>query len=183
MSISRFGDNLREELKGRGKRMLRSMLAAVAVVGYEARECIRFRGREAADGSADEDLAEQYGVIGVLSRPPRGHGRAILAHIGGESSHAVIVASKDDDTRAAIIGAVGLDWDEVIVHNSKTVLKITRDGEVLIGRVGGDFKAVATEDHTHPVPALVGQATYSTEDDPLARTGRPDAVSEDTKVT
>ena len=117
---------------GRGQRMLRSMLSAVSLVAYEARECMRFRGREAADGSADEDTAEQYGVIGVVSRPPKGRGRAVLAHIGGDSNHAVIVATKDDETRTAIIDAVGLDWDEVIIHSSQLVIKISRD-EVLIG--------------------------------------------------
>ena len=183
MSVSRFGYNLRDELKGRGKRMLRSMLSAVAIVAYEARECVRFRGREAADGSADEDIAEQYGVIGLVSRPPKGRGRSVLAHIGGESSHAVIVASKDDETRIQIVDTVGLDWDELIVHNSLRVIKLTKNGDILIGAPNGQFKAVALADHTHTVPMVVGQASYSANQDPAARTGKPDKVSKDTKVT
>ena len=183
MSVSRYRDRFREEIKSQGARMVRSMLSTVAIIAYEARERIGYHGREAADGSADTDTAEHYGVIGLLSRPPKGRGRAILAHIGAEAGHPVVIATRDDDTRTAIIDAAGLDWDEVIVHNSTRILKLTRDGEVLVGRLGGDFKRVATEDHTHAVPALVGEATYAAGDDPVARTGSPDAVSEDTKVT
>jgi hypothetical protein len=182
MKVSRFGQKFRDEVKDRGKRMLRSMLSTVAITAYEARERITYQGREAADGSADTDTAEHYGVIGVLSRPPKGRGRAIVAHIGGEAEHPVVIATTDDETRTAIISAVGLDWDEIIVHSSSRILKVTKD-DVLIGRVGGDFGKVAMADHTHALPALIGQATYASEDDPTARTGRPDSVSEDTKVT
>ena len=132
MSVSRHQSSFRDEIIGRGKRVLRSMLSTVALVAYEASERVTFRGREAADGSADEDSAEQYGTIGVISRPPKGRGRAILAHIGGDSGHAVIVACKDDETRTAIVDAVGIDWDEVIIYNSKLIIKVAKD-EVLIG--------------------------------------------------
>ena len=60
MSVSRHQSSLRDEIIGRGKRVLRSMLSTVALVAYEASERVTFRGREAADGSADEDSAEQY---------------------------------------------------------------------------------------------------------------------------
>lgn len=183
MSVSRYLDRFREEYKGRATRMVRSMLSAVAIAAYEAGERIAYRGREAADGSADEDLAEHYGVIGLVSRPPKGRGRAILAHVGAEAGHAVIIATKDDDTRTAIINTVGLDWDEVIVHNSLLIMKFTSEGKVLIGMPDGTFKAVATEDHTHALPLLAGQATYTENEDPTARTGPPDKVSKDIKVT
>ena len=163
MSVTRHRSAFRNQLMGRGQRMLRSMLSAVSLVAYEARECVRFRGREAANGSADEDTAEQYGVIGVISRPPEGRGRAVLAHIGGDSSHRVIIASKDDETRAAIVEAIGIDWDEVIVHNSKSIIKVTKDGEVLIGNVNDPaaFEPLVKRSefvgHTHGPGTFVGQ--------------------------
>ena len=81
------------------------------------------------------------------------------------------------------IDAIGLDWDEFIAHNSLRVIKLTKDGDILIGMPNGQFKAVALADHTHTVPMLVGQATYSVNQDVAARTGTPDQVSKDTKVT
>ena len=183
MSVSRHHTRFRKRYKDPETRTLRSMLSEVAIDAYEARARIAYRGREAADASRDQDVAEQYGVIGLVSRPPEGRGRAVLAHIGGEAARAVVVACKDEDTRTAIIKVAGLDWDEVIVHNSKVIIKVTKDGEVLIGAPGGDFKRVALEGHTHPVPALIGQASYGPAQDSTARTGPPDRVSEDTRVT
>ncbi len=133
MSVSRHFDKFRKTYKDGAVRMVRSMLSAVAIVAYEAGERIGYTGREAADGSADTDVADHYRVIGFISRPPKGKGRAVLAHIGGESGHPAVIATSDDGTRAAIIDSAKLDWDEVIVHNSRTVIKITNDGEVLIG--------------------------------------------------
>ena len=175
-------DKFRDEILGRVSRTLGSMLSTVAIVAYEAGEAIAYRGRESA-GGADEDVAPQFGVIGLASRPPEGRGRAVLAHLGGEASDAVVIATSDDETRRAIVATAGLDWDELILHNSLRVVKFTRDGDILIGEPGGQFKKVATEDHTHSVPRLVGQASYGGGQDPAARTGPPDKVSTDTKVT
>ena len=183
MSVTRHQSSFRDEIIGRGKRALRSMLSTVALVAYEASERVTFRGRESADGSADEDSAEQYGTIGVISRPPKGRGRAILAHIGGDAGHAVVIASKDDETRTVIVETIGIDWDELIAHNSIRVIKLAKNGDIFIGQPDGDFKRVATEDHTHGLPTIVGQASYGPGTDPSARTGKPDKVSEDTKVT
>ena len=68
MSVSRQMSRFRRENKDPAARRMRSMVSSVAIDAYTARD-ILYKGREAADGSVDSDSAEEYGVIGVASKP------------------------------------------------------------------------------------------------------------------
>lgn len=136
------------------------------------------------DGDETErDDLDVFQGIGFASRPPDGAAAECVAVAVNARDHHVIVATRDASTTQAVIAEVQLEMDETVVFTSNSIVKITADGEVMLGRIGGDFKRVALEGHTHPLPALSGTTTYSTVQDPTAKTFGPDSISDDTKVT
>lgn len=122
----------------------------------------RVLGYDPGDGGAEDAEVEIFGGIGITARPPSGsRPEAIVLTVGGVR-HRVIIATRDEDTRQAVVAQAGLEPDELIVFTSKAMFKITAAGEVLIGAPGGEFKEVALADHKHPLPTIVGQAEYGT---------------------
>ncbi len=109
-------------------------------------------GHEDFDGNIETDEVEVFPGVGLWGRPKSSHRvEAIALKVGGESGHAVIVATRNQDG-VRLLGAI--EEDETVVFTSTTMVKIAADGQVLIGRIGGEFKAVATEDHRHSVSGL-----------------------------
>ncbi|WP_428264914.1 phage baseplate assembly protein domain-containing protein [Haliangium sp.] len=136
------------------------------------------------DNEGEEtDELELFAGVGLAARPPSGaNAEAIACAVNGRDQH-VIVATRDADTLRAVVATVGLEADETVVFTSRAAVKITADGEVLIGRIGGEFKAVALADHTHRVPAITGQASYAPGPPAGPDTGPSGSNSSDTKVT
>ena len=141
-------------------------------------------GRESLDGDIADDVMDAFSPVGIIGRPAAAaRVEAAVAFIGADGTHPVDLAFLDS-TRRDVIAAVKLEADETIVYSSQSMVKITKDGEVLIGRIGGEFKAVALADHSHTIPDLApgSQASYAPGTTGPATSG-PDSVSDDAKVT
>lgn len=137
----------------------------------------------ADDEGEETDEIELFAGVGIAARPPaEANAEAIACAVNGRDQH-VLVATRDADTLRIVVAAVGLEVDETLVFTSKAAVKITADGEVLIGRIGGAFKAVALADHTHKVPAITGQASYAPGPPVGPDAGPSNSNSNDTKVT
>jgi hypothetical protein len=89
------------------------------------------------DGKVESDEAEVFPGVGVFARPLASDTtEVILLKVGGASGHAVIVATRNQDGIKRI-GA--LAPDETIIFNSTIAVKLTADGAIQIGSVGGPY--------------------------------------------
>ncbi len=116
--------------------------------------------------------AETFSGIGFYARPPStGKPEAIVLMVG-DASAPVVVAVRDEKTRAAIAGA--LAEDESAVFNTKAIVHVKADGTIEARSASGVAKSLATKDdidalkswaltHTHPAP---GGATSAPTDPP-----------------
>ena len=139
--------------------------------------------RDADD--TERDQLDVFHGIGHAARPPADTDTEAIAVNVNARDHHVIVATRDADTLQTVISQVGLAPDETIVFTSNAVLKLTAAGDILIGRIGGNFQRVALEDHTHPIPALApgSQASYAPGPPAGPSTGASTSNSQHTKVT
>ena len=151
--MSRMG---RGDLRRRGREVTRSMIRRLRVAASDAVHWV-LEGFEDFDGNVETEEAEAFEGIGFASRPKADHrAEVVVAKIGGESGHPVIVASRSRDAFKLLTKAEGLEEDETVIFTSKSMVKIKADGEILIGSIGGTFKALATADHKH------GPGTFTT---------------------
>lgn len=170
MSASRYQAEFRARYLSRGARKLIAMLSRRIQGAIGEHEAVEMLGRESADGSYETDRGDTFTPIGVVARAAKESVvESLCAFIGGDSDHPVQVNTLDWG-RQVVIDAAGLDADETIVYTQKALLKITRDGEVLVGRLDdfgqlAGFDSVVTkaeyDAHTHRVPAIVGNASYA----------------------
>lgn len=100
-------------------------------------------GHEDLDGNLERDEVEVFSGVGFYSRPAAGHRtEAIVALVGGEPGHPVIVATRDQDG----VKAIGdLAEDETAIFTSQAIVKIGADGSVEIRSLGGAAAALATK--------------------------------------
>ena len=172
---------------GRMERIVRNVVRRMVVTTADvARWSLRGHG----DGSAFEELeADVFPGIGFCARPPDdSETEAVAVAIEGSANRTIVVAARDSGTQMRIIDKAGLSANESMMHNADLVVKITANRQVLIGMPDGQFREVALADHKHELPGLVldpntGKPLYTSAMDPLARTGKPDSVSEHVKVT
>ena len=107
-----------------------------------------------ADGSVEADDAEVFPGIGFYARPKSGdNAEVILLKVGGQSGHAVIVATRNQDGIKRI-GELG--EDETIVFTSTTAVKIDSAGQVLVGAIGAPLLPL-----THGVVLASGIDTFT----------------------
>lgn len=101
-------------------------------------------GHEDLDGNLERDEVEVFSGIGFYARPAAGHrSEAIVALVGGEPGHPVVVATRDQDG----VKAIGdLAEDETASFTSKAIVKILADGSVEIRSLGGVAVPLATKD-------------------------------------
>jgi len=86
------------------------------------------RGGAGGDETAD---VENFSGIGFFSRPPSsGKPEVITVSVGGTKA-TVIVATRDEATRAAMAG--GVNEDETAVYNSSVMILVKADGTIEIG--------------------------------------------------
>jgi phage gp45-like len=99
------------------------------------------KGLWALDGFDDEheDGLEPFPGIGFYSRPAAtGEPEALVVKVGGGSTHAVIVATRDEKVRQAIAAAKDLAVDETIVFNSTgALIHFKADGSVEVQPAAG----------------------------------------------
>jgi phage gp45-like len=102
-----------------------------------------------------EDAVEVFSGIGFYSRPPEsGAPEAILVKVGGASSHGVLIATRDEKTRAAFAAIAALAANEVAIYNSSARVHIQADGTVVVDD-GSGAVSLAKADHKHKLPVLV----------------------------
>ena len=106
-------------------------------------ESVVVRGRTASDQTFEEDLADSFQPVGMVSRPPiEGTVESLTAFVGGNATHPVQVATLDHG-RQAVIDVEGLGADETIIYTSSVVIKLS-NGKIEIGTVGGTKETLAT---------------------------------------
>lgn len=77
------------------------------------------------DAEGEKFVAEVFPGLGFYARPKRGaKPEAVIIHIGAESNHPVIIATRDKAAQ------VVLNEDETAVFNSQSVVLIKADGTV-----------------------------------------------------
>lgn len=113
-----------------------------------------------AGGTQEVMTAELFGGIGISARPPdgkQGRAEAIIAMLGNDGKTPVIVAVRDEKTRAAIAQALNQQADETVLFNSKAVTYVKADGTIEIRTPTGTAEKMAKGETL--VNALVQLAT------------------------
>lgn len=96
------------------------------------------------DGDAEVVQAEPFGGIGLHARPPSSSKPEAIVLMVGDAKHPVIVAVRDEKTRASIAGA--LQEDETMLFNSAAFVHVKSDGTIEARTPGGTAKRLATLD-------------------------------------
>jgi phage gp45-like len=149
---------------------------AVAVTGKPLWQVVGYRTPEGHD---ETTFAEVFPGVGFYARPPRGsRPEAVVSYVGG-ANHPVIVATRDEKTRAAV---ATLAEDETIMFSSRSVVHIRANGVVEIRTPHGRAVPLATkadvaalkkhvDDHMHQYATQSGTALTSFPT--LVLTGKP----------
>lgn len=137
-SISKLAERT-DPLVNRVAGMIRRM-----AIQTTARALWQLVGYRNPDGTNETMPVEQFGGIGFYARPPAsGKPEAIVVMVGGPTSPA-IVATRDEATRAAMVG--NLESDETAVYSSKAVVLIKADGTIEIRSKTGVAVPLATKE-------------------------------------
>ena len=95
------------------------------------------------DGSTEVANAEAFTGIGFYARPPRsGDPEAIVVSVG-DATAPMIVAVRDEKTRAAIVGV--LKVGESAMYTDKALVYVRDDGTIEARSAGGSAQALATK--------------------------------------
>lgn len=153
-----------QSLHGRNRgagRELRNAIRRFAVAATSA-VLWALEGFEDADGNVERQDAEVFSGVGFYARPPAtARAEVVVAKVGGESGHPAIIATRDQDTLAAVQalgGSVG--EGETIMFNSGAWVRLNADGTVYIGTPGGVVRQLVTkedfENHGHATAGGTG---------------------------
>lgn len=94
--------------------------------------------------------AEVFSGIGFFSRPPKtGAPEAAVLSLGGDASAPLVVATRDEKTRAEVAG--DLDEDETITFNSSTIVYNKKNGTVEIRTPSGTAVELALKSDVEAV--------------------------------
>lgn len=112
--------------------------------------------------------AELFGGIGVFARPSSSSkAEAVVAFLGDDAAAPAIIGIRDEATRSAIAGALGVDEDETVLYNSATVVYCKKSGVVEVRTPGGaafalakasELQQLATDFYAH-IHAAAGSPT------------------------
>lgn len=152
-SISKLAERT-DPLVNRVAGMIRRM-----AIQTTARALWQLVGYRNPDGTNETMPVEQFGGIGFYARPPAsGKPEAIVVMVGGPTSPA-IVATRDEATRAAMVG--NLESDETAVYSSKAVVLIKADGTVEIRSKTGVAVPLATKADVEALRAWAAAHTHA----------------------
>jgi hypothetical protein len=91
----------------------------------------KLEGFRLPDGSTESPEVEVFGGVGFYARPPSsGKPEAIVLLVGDDATAPVVVAIRDEKTRAAIVGSLG--EGETAMYTSDTVVHL-KNGAVHLG--------------------------------------------------
>lgn len=98
------------------------------------------------DGADEVVNSEVFAGIGFYARPKQGNKlEAIVLMVGADASTPVIVATRDEATRAAVEQAIGgFAPDTSALYNTKSIVMAKPDGTIEARTVGGTAKALPT---------------------------------------
>lgn len=95
------------------------------------------------DGEVEAPRAEAFTGIGIAARPPRSSKpEAIVVNVG-DAKVPVIIAVRDEATRAAVAG--GLVEDETAIFNSAALVYVKANGTIEARTKNGTAVALATK--------------------------------------
>jgi hypothetical protein len=134
----------REEYAGKRNRMIRGMISRREVYVPESNGMVvTLLGRQAADGSFEEDRADALSPPGFVANPHEySTVEAICNFVGADGDHPVC-AGMLDHRRYEIVDKVGLQHDETLIYTTKAIVKIKVDGTVEIRSVDGTAAPLA----------------------------------------
>lgn len=89
------------------------------------------------DGKRESYGAELFQHVGFASRPA-GAAEVVVVNVGGAAEHPIIVATRDRST------AVALEADETAIYTSTGIVKVTKDGDVIVRAKAG--RTVSVDD-------------------------------------
>lgn len=99
-------------------------------------------GFRAPDGSKETMSVEPFTGIGIYARPPASSKSEAIVLMIGDAGTPVIVAARDEKTRAAIAGA--LLEDETATFNSQSIFVHKADGTMEARSAAGVAQSLAT---------------------------------------
>lgn len=126
--LAQVTDPLRKRIEG----AIRRMTVALSNGGIW-----QGAGTRQLDGTTETVRAEVFGTAGVFGRPAAGRGEVIVAMLHADAKTPVIVAVRDEATRAAIMKALELAEDETALYNSQAVVHVKADGTVEVRAPNG----------------------------------------------
>lgn len=153
-ALARATDPVERKLAGLVRRMA---IAATAKALWQV------AGYLLPDSKREVLFAELFAGIGLYGRPPAdSKPEAVVVNVGGAAGAPAIVGIRDEQTRAAVAGAVKAD--ETMLYNSKVVVYLKDNGTLEARTVGGvavelalksDVQDVVTKynGHAHADPA------------------------------
>jgi phage gp45-like len=155
---------LRDEKKYRGPVSKGSLVVAQMIRRLAVKVTTRALWQLLGHDDEVEDAVEVFSGVGFYSRPPEsGSPEVILVKVGGASSHPVIIATRDERTRAAFTAIRDMAEDEAAIYNSSARVHVLADGTVVVDD-GSGAVALARDDHKHSVSGLTagGDAVVGT---------------------
>lgn len=110
-------------------------------------------------GDSETLPADPFTGIGHYARPPAGSKPEAIAVMVGDAKTPVIVAVRDEQTRAAVAG--GLTEDETAVFNSQAIIYIKADGTIEARTADGTAVSLATKHDLQILRAALASAVIS----------------------
>lgn len=83
------------------------------------------------DGKTEVVKAEPFTGIGIAARPPASGKPEAIVIMVGDANNPMVIAVRDEKTRAAIAGALAAD--ETMLFNSKAFVHVKASGKVEVG--------------------------------------------------
>lgn len=117
--------------------MLRNLISRMTIEATAAISTWDLLGFiDGEDNEESDDEVEVFQGVGFVARPPDdANAEVIVANVGAESNHPVVVAARDEETRAANVTDV--EADESVAFNSVCRLHLKADGTLEARTHGG----------------------------------------------
>lgn len=112
-------------------------------ITFTAKALWQLAGFRMPDGSAETRQAEPFTGIGFYARPAADGKPEAIALMVGDANTPVIVAVRDEKTRAAVAG--GVQAGETMMFTPLAMVYLTSAGTIEIRSVGGAAAALATK--------------------------------------
>ena len=107
---------------------------------------------------ADDEPVEVFSGVGFASRPSADStAEGVVAHIGARGNHPVLIATRDEDLRKAVLGDLEAGETAIFSAGGATAV-LTKDGDVRITAAPG--REVIIDDGAGGTEALVRKSDF-----------------------